>query len=90
MEAIVLSIPAKGAEIQEIKGVKYLVARLDEQKTCMEYAAELRKGKPVVIPASKRGHLTGILKKESIFTTHSTAPGGQWVTFVPCEKRDFK
>jgi len=85
-----LTIPANGAEIQQVGEVKYLVARLDEHKTCSDYLLELRKGRPIVIPASKRGHMTGLLKKESIYTHHQTAPGGQWVTFLPCEKREFQ
>ena len=85
-----LSLPACGAEIRDVDGVKYLVAKLEDAKTCVEFAADLRSGKPVVVPASKRGHLTGILKKESIHTRYFTVPGGQWVTFIPCEARDFK
>ena len=85
-----LTIPVDGAEIQMVNHVKYLVARLDEQKTCSDYLLELRKGNPVVVPFSKRGHLTGLLKKESIFTRYETLVPGEWITFLPCEKREFK
>jgi len=85
-----LKIPNGSAEIQEVNGIKYLVARLDEPKTCSDYLAELRRGNPVVVPFSKRGHLTGILKRESVFTRYETLVPGQWVTFIPCEKREFK
>jgi hypothetical protein len=90
MNSVCLTIPLTGAEIQQVGEVKYLVARLDDNKTCAEYASDLRKGVPVVVPASKRGHLSGLLKKESIYTRHQTVPGGKWVSFIPCEKRDFK
>lgn len=80
-----------GVEIKEVGGVKYLIARLDERgKTCSDYLEELRKGKPVVVTYSKRGHLTGLLKKESVFTRQKTVVAGQWVAFFPCSARNFK
>lgn len=86
-----LRIPVNGVEIQEVDGVKYLVARLDEQgKDCSDYLEELRKGNPVVVPWSKRGYLTGLLKKKKIFTRQKTVLAGQWITFFPCEEREFK
>ncbi len=85
-----LKIPLNGAEIQVVGGVQYLVARLEDQKTCKDYLAQLRKGEPVVVPYSKRGQLTGLLKKESVFTRQTTSVPGQWVTFIPCEAREFK
>lgn len=87
-----LKIPIEGAaEIQEVDGVKYLVARLDEQKkSCSDYLLELRKGNPVLVPWSKRAHMTGLLKAKSIFTRQKTVLVGQWVTFFPCEEREFK
>lgn len=86
-----LKIPIKDAEIQEVDGVKYLVARLDEQgKNSSDYLEELRKGNPVVVPWSKRGYLTGLLKKEGIYTRQKTVVAGQWITFFPCEEREFK
>jgi hypothetical protein len=85
-----LKIPTNGAEIQEVDGVKYLVAKLDEQKNCSDFLSELRKGMPVVVPFSKRGRLTSILKKESVFTRQRTVVPGKWTTFIPCEAREFK
>lgn len=85
-----LKIPLGGAEIQEVGGVKFLVSKLEEQKTCSEFISELRKGKPVVVPWSKRSHMVGSLKKESVFTRSKTLVTGQWVTFIPCEEREFR
>jgi hypothetical protein len=85
-----LTIPVNGVEIQTVDGVKYLVAKLEDTMTCAEYAQQLQAGKPVVVPATKRGHLTSMLKKMLVYTKYTTIPGGQWVTFIPCEKRDFK
>lgn len=85
-----LAIPAGEAEIQEVDGVEYLVARLDKQKTCSDFISELRIGRPVVVPCSKRGHLTTTLKREGIYTRQKTVVAGQWITFVPCEEREFK
>lgn len=65
-------------------GLNTLLARLDERKNCSEHLAELRAGRPVVVPASSRAHLTGLLKKESMFTRHKTVVAGQWVAFFPC------
>lgn len=78
------------AEIQEVNGVGYLVARLDKEKTCSDFLSELRKGNPIVVPWSKRSHLTGLLKAQSIFTRQKTVLAGQWIAFFPCEKREFK
>jgi len=85
-----LTIPNGSAEIQEVNGAKYLVARLDEQKNCSDFASELRNGRPVVVSCSKRGYLTGLLKRKGIHTRQKTVVAGQWVTFIPCEKREFK
>ncbi len=86
-----LKVPANGAEIQEVDGVRYLIAKLDAQKkTCRDFLEELRKGNPVVVPCSKRAQLTGLLKKESVFTRQKTVVSGQWVSFFPCEAREFK
>lgn len=85
-----LKIPVSGAEIQEVSGVQYLVVRLDRNSTCSDFISELRSGRPVVVPFSKRGHLTGLLKKEGIYTRQKTVIAGQWTTFLPCEKREFK
>lgn len=86
-----VTLPEKGAEIQEVNGVQYLIARLDGQvKTCSDYLSELRKGNPVVVPSSKRGHLIGLLKKVGVFTRSQTLVAGQWVTFIPCEEREFR
>lgn len=85
-----LNLPKEGAEIQTVNGVNYLIARLDEQKTCSCFLSELRKGNPVVVPQSKRGHLTGLLKKEKVHTRQQTLVPGKWATFIPCEEREFK
>lgn len=86
-----LHIPQANTEIQIINGVKYLVHRIEEStKTCEEFANELRKGHPVVVPASKRGHLIGFLKKESIFTQSKTLEPGKWILFTPTKKRKFR
>lgn len=86
-----LTVPNGSAEIQEVDGVKYLVAKLDGQnKNCSDFVSDLRKGNPVLVPYSKRAHLTGLLKKESIFTRQQTVIAGQWVAFFPCAEREFK
>ncbi len=85
-----LKIPVDGAEIQEVDGVEYLVARLDKTQTCSDYVDELRKGRPVVVPCSKRGHLTSHLKAENIPTRQTSMVAGQWIAFIPCEAREFK
>ena len=86
-----LRIPAGGrAEIQTINGVSYLVARLDESTTCSEYLSELKAGRPVVVPFSRRGRLTGLLKENSVCTRQTTLVAGKWISFVPCEQRAFK
>lgn len=85
-----LKIPKNGAEIQTVKGIQYLVARLDAQKTCADYLNALRRGETVVVPLSKRTHLTGLLKRESIFTRQKTLVAGKWISFTPCEEREFK
>jgi hypothetical protein len=85
-----LTIPNGVAEIQEVNGVKYLVARLDTVRTCSDFISELKAGNPVIVPFSKRAHLTGLLKKEKVFTRQKTVIAGQWVTFLPCSEREFK
>lgn len=85
-----LKIPVNGTEIQVVGKVKYLVARLDEQKSCSEFLLELQSGNPVVVPFSKRAYLTGLLKEASIFTRQKTLVAGQWISFSPCGKREFK
>ena len=85
-----LTIPVDGAEIQEVDGVEYLVARLDKTLTCADFINELRKGRPVVVPCSKRGHLTTQLKAGNIPTRQKTMVAGQWVAFIPCEAREFR
>lgn len=87
-----LTIPNGSAEIQEVDGIAYLVARLDIAKTgaCSEFVSELKKGKPVVVPWSKRSHLTTVLKRERVFTRQQTLVPGHWVTFLPCPERKFK
>ena len=86
-----LKVPTEcDAEIQEDDGVEYLVARLDKEKTCSDFLSELRSGAPVVVPCSKRGHLTTLLKKEGIYTRQKAVVAGQWFTFVRCEAREFK
>jgi len=85
-----LKIPVNGAEIQEVDGVEYLVARLDKTLVCSDYVDELRKGRPVVVPSSKRGHLTTQLKAGNISTRQKSMVAGQWIAFIPCEAREFK
>lgn len=86
----ILTLPTHGANVQEIDGIKYLVARLEETRTCEWYISELKQGKPVVVPHSKRGHLIGLLKAQGIFTKSKTLVIGQWISFVPCEQREFR
>jgi hypothetical protein len=83
-------LPKNGTVILEHEGVNYLVSRLEGGKTSAEFVAELQQGKPVVVPFSRRGHITGLLKKAGIFTRQQTLVAGQWITFLPCAKRDFK
>jgi len=78
------------AEVQVVDGEKYLVCRLDELRDCSYYLEELQKGRPVVVPCSKRGYLTGLLKEKRVFTRQRTVVPGQWITFTPCEERQFK
>ena len=87
-----LAITNGSAEIQEVSGVKYLVARLEdaEKGACSHFVSELEAGRPVVVPFSKRAWLTTLLKKERVFTRSKTVVPGQWVTFIPCEEREFK
>ena len=85
-----LTIPVSGAEIQDVDGAKYLVARLDETRTCADYLAELKRGQPVVVPWSKRGQLTTRLKAGNVPTRQKTMVAGQWIAFMPCEAREFK
>ena len=85
-----LTIPKEGVEIQEVDGVKYLVAKLDKELNCSDFISELRNGRPVVVPFAKRGHLTTLLKRESIYTRQTTSVPGMWVTFIPCQERKFK
>ena len=87
-----LTIPNGSVEIQEVNGVKYLVARLDTSETspCSQFVSELKNGKPVVVPWSKRSHLTTLLKHAGVFTRQKTLVPGHWVTFLPCPERKFK
>lgn len=85
-----LRIPLGDVEIQEVGGVQYLVARLSSTKSGKEYVAELKRGQIVVVPVSMRAHLSGLLKKQGIFTRYRTVVPGEWAEFAPCAKRRFK
>lgn len=86
-----LRIPTSGlAEIQEVDGVRYLIACLETDRTCSEFLSELKAGRPVVVPFSKRGHLTSLLKESSVCTRQTTLIAGKWISFAPCKQRNFK
>ncbi len=63
-EKMGLHIPQNSCEIQTVKGVKYLVARLDDDKSVQYCLDELKAGKPTLVRYSSRGSLTTRLKRE--------------------------
>lgn len=86
-----LNLPkGEKAEIQTVDGIQYLVVRLvDSPKTCEEYIKEIQNNRPVVVPASKRGHMVGELKKKGIFATSKAIEVG-WILFTPSAPREFR
>lgn len=85
-----INLPDEGSIIVKHDGVNYLVARLEENRTCAEYIEELKQGRPVVVPHSKRSKMTTYLKQQNIFTRQKALAPGLWVSFTPCPERKFK
>jgi len=59
--------------------------------TAAEMADRLAAGKAVLCPQSKRGHLTGLLKRRGISTRQRTLPDNErTVLFTQSAERNFK